>query len=239
MISKEPLLIPDLWLSDTLGIPCYKTQTETIEEYTKWKLELKIVPPFFITVKTNLETLANKVLSRGNLRFIQIMNEYKWESLPIQNNSNEYQIRLSVSDDIPEILNLASNSFSQSRFHEDNRVTYPVAEEIKRKWLLNNLKGRPHCFTYSMVNLKNEIVAFNSLLSESDKITIDLICVSRAHQRSGLGSLLLSHSQELANQRHVPLMVGTQFTNTANLLYSKMGFRKIKQTNVWHDIQIE
>ena len=200
---------PDPWLTRVLNIQCIKISATSISDYIEWKKQAILDREYFITIKTDSGTFSDLECSDSQLVLIQQMNQYSWNSDPKHHNLQDFRVRSSTTEDIEEILAIGSNSFGLSRFHKDPRISHQVSEEIKRKWLLSNLTSRKNCETLVVLNPREEIVGFCSLLIQIDYMVIDLISIYPTFRRKGLGRLLVSGAQRAAEARNLPLTVGT------------------------------
>jgi len=237
--SKGLSLTPDSWLTEILKLPSYKVAAQSIRDYQDWKGQAALGSDYFVTIKTNVKDVSQIDNLKNRITFIQKMNQYSWNAKPHHVAKDGYTARFSVAQDIDEILELGSRAFELSRFHRDKKFSHKIAEEIKSRWLLSNLTIRENCDTLILVNLGGEIVGFSSILSYPDRLVIDLISVSQKFRSQGLGKLLVYHSQVFAYGKNLPLIVGTQSENKANVMYQNTGFKLVDCQYVWHDITQE
>ena len=228
-------MIKDHWLSSLLGLDCYKTIIQDLEIYLK-EIEISDPPqPHLITIHTREPLNSLKSLSRPGLRYIQQMNQYRWEESSVKNEFNTELIGIHTKSDVPEILKISKMAFSRSRFHQDSRIGVEVAEKIKREWTLANLTTRDNVITFVSKNSKGGINGFNSILIHEDRLVIDLIAVASECRGQGVGRLLILKCQELSASSGKPVFVGTQANNPAIRLYESLGFSSSKISHVWHD----
>lgn len=239
MTHKDLKLTSDTWLTGVLQFPSFKVSVPSINDYLDWNKHPSLSDRYFVTIRTGAEDLNQLHYFEGQLVFIQKMNQYYWDSKPYPLTKGSYVVRNSSGQDVGDILVVGLNAFELSRFHRDTRFSHETAEKIKSRWLLSNLTLRKNCETLILVNPSGEIVGFSSILSYPDRLVIDLISVSPKFRGQGLGKLLVYHSQELSYGKNLPLIVGTQSENVANILYRNMGFKFVESQNVWHDIKQE
>lgn len=231
-------MIEDYWLSNILGLSCYKTIVQDFADYLK---EIKISNlrhPHLITIRTEKALSSQDCLSRPGLRYIQQMNQYRWKESSMTRELNTESIRFHTKSDIPEILEISKNAFSMSRFHQDSRIGFEVAEKIKQEWILANLTTRGDAITLVSKNSIGEINGFNSILIQKDRLIIDLIAVSSEYRRQGVGRSLILKCQELSASSGKPVFVGTQADNPAIRLYESLGFSSNNVSYVWHDLHV-
>lgn len=231
-------MIKDDWLSSILGLSCYKTIVQDIADYSK---EIEIINPpqtHLITIYTKKPFSSQKCLSRPGLRYIQQMNQYRWKESSVTYKFNTELIRFYTKSDIPEILEISKNAFSKSRFHQDSRIGFEVAEKIKQEWILANLTTRENAITFVSKNSIGQINGFNSILIQDDRLVIDLIAVASEYRGQGIGRSLILKCQELSASTGKPVFVGTQADNPAIRLYESLGFSPNKVSCVWHDFHV-
>jgi GNAT superfamily N-acetyltransferase len=237
MSTKEISLVNDSWLTHLLGMNCYKVEVPSISDYLDSRAKMSSISNSFLTIKTESAYLSETEYENGDIKFIQVMNQLKWNPEEINPKFGSFRIRETKSGDVPAILSIAENSFIHSRFHADQRFSLETAEEIKKKWLVANLTERSGCKNFILVEYTGKPVGFLSLLLLGDHISIDLISVFKQYRGRGLGKFLITFGQQLAWESKLPIIVGTQENNPANLLYLQMGFHLLKKVDVWHDLR--
>jgi GNAT superfamily N-acetyltransferase len=237
MSARATDIINDLWLTNVLGLNCYKVEVPSISDYLRLRAEMPSTLRAFLTIKTVSAPQSEREYANGEMKFIQVMNQLRWNPKTIDQKSASFRIREAISSDIPNIISIAENSFIHSRFHADQRFSSETAEEIKKKWLIANLTERSGCKNFILVECTGKPVGFLSLLLLGDHISIDLISVFKQYRGRGLGKFLITFGQQLAWESKLPIIVGTQENNPANLLYLQMGFHLFKKVDVWHDLR--
>ncbi len=231
-------MIKDDWLSSILGLSCYKTIVQDIADYSK-EIEISNPPQtHLITIHTKKPFSSQNCFSRPGLRYIQQMNQYRWKESSVTYEFNTELIRFYTKSDIPEILEISKNAFSKSRFHQDSRIGFEVAEKIKQEWILANLTVRENAITFVSKNSIGQINGFNSILIQDDRLIIDLIAVASEYRGQGIGRSLILKCQELSASSGKPVFVGTQADNPAIRLYESLGFSPNKVSYVWHDFHV-
>ena len=135
---------------------------------------------------------------------------------------------------LQELKNLAYESFTQDRFHRDQRLTSDKSSELKARWALNNLLGRAHS-NFGFFE-DNRLQGFLQVLKHTRHLVIDLVAVSANARGKGVGTALVSRTIDQARSLGLAqVIVGTQGDNiTSQKLYSKLGFRVTKKTKSYH-----
>jgi ribosomal protein S18 acetylase RimI-like enzyme len=128
---------------------------------------------------------------------------------------------------------IARRAFRYDRFHADPLIPNDLADELKARWLENDLKGRADLAL--VVRDGKTPVGFNLCLLRDGVAVIDLIAVAPEAQKRGLaGALIRAALSHLAGRADV-LRAATQDTNTASIgLYLSLGFRPICEQTTWH-----
>jgi ribosomal protein S18 acetylase RimI-like enzyme len=147
-----------------------------------------------------------------------------------------------VDDIVPTqyeaVLDIASSSFTYSRFHLDPQIPREAANAVKRAWIANYINGKRG--ERLMVALRDEepvgfLAVLASTLDGQPCRVIDLIAVDSDQQGRGVGRALVSYFV----QRYVgecPLLrVGTQIANVGSMrLYESAGFQMDETAYVMH-----
>lgn len=230
------MLIEDEWLSSKLKIPCFNFLGQTFEEYLSDGVQNQIPESFFITLKLSVSPSPLQLSLRSSIKGILQMNQYSWTPRTQLPQINDRSIRFFKIDDLEDIMSIASNSFTLSRFHRDSRLGPKLGESIKFDWLRNNLISRSNCLNIVFEDEQlGFVVGFVSLLSLHESLVIDLFAVDHRFRSRGIGSRLLSKCQSLAVNSGLSLLVGTQSDNPANSIYMNLDFCLTRQYFVFHD----
>jgi ribosomal protein S18 acetylase RimI-like enzyme len=222
----------DKWLSAQLKYPAYNINNINNKgfNFSEYKQE-KIL----ITIKSNKEIKKaflkkNKIkLIEKNLTFFKISKKKKLEENYFKN------IRLVNSLDKKKILDIAENSFTNSRFFKDKEIERKLARKIKRNWVLNFfIKKRGKYLIVSESNKK--VVGFLLILKNKNDYIIDLIAVKKNHQNLGFGTKMIEFLENIVLKRNkVRIYVSTQSNNKDSIkLYIKNKFKVKYKKYVYH-----
>jgi ribosomal protein S18 acetylase RimI-like enzyme len=222
----------DKWLSAQLKYPAYNINNINNKgfNFSEYKQE-KIL----ITIKSNKEIKKaflkkNKIkLIEKNLTFFKISKKKKLEENYFKN------IRLVNSLDKKKILDIAENSFANSRFFKDKEIERKLARKIKRNWVLNFfIKKRGKYLIVSESNKK--VVGFLLILKNKNDYIIDLIAVKKNHQNLGFGTKMIEFLENIVLKRNkVRIYVSTQSNNKDSIkLYIKNKFKVKYKKYVYH-----
>ncbi len=127
-----------------------------------------------------------------------------------------------------QVLDIAASCFRYSRFHLDPHVPDEVANRIKHDWVLNYIRKK-RGERLLVASIDGRPVGFLAVLtSEFDGKrveTIDLMGVSEAFQKQGVGKALVGYFIQQYEDRCDFLQVGTQAANIPSMrLYQSLGF---------------
>jgi len=222
----------DKWLSAQLKYPAYNTnnisnKSFNFSEYRQEKI--------LISIKSNKEIKKvflkkNKIkLIEKNLTFFKISKKKKLDDNYFKN------IRLANSLDKKKILDIAENSFTNSRFFKDKEIERKLARKIKRNWVLNFfIKKRGKYLIVSESNKK--VVGFLLILKNKNDYIIDLIAVKKNHQNLGFGTKMIEFLENIVLKRNkVRIYVSTQSNNKDSIkLYIKNKFKVKYKKYIYH-----
>jgi ribosomal protein S18 acetylase RimI-like enzyme len=125
------------------------------------------------------------------------------------------------------VLEIAERSFTHTRFHLDRSIPRQVADQIKRDWAENSLRGKRG--DGMLVALRaGEPVGFLAGLSTDAEggraRVVDLIAVDPGARNAGAGRALVARFAEEA-EGYDELRVSTQAANVgATRFYERLGF---------------
>ena len=146
---------------------------------------------------------------------------------------NNCSIRFAHLNNKDQVVALARNNFTFSRFHMDDEILYLLANKIKAEWASNFFAGkRGDKMVVALID--NVVVGFLLLLASMETLIIDLIAVDKNQRGKGIASKMITYVQN--HQKGFSLIkVGTQLANIPSIrLYEKMGFRICSSSYVFH-----
>lgn len=220
----------DEWLSGLLGKPVYHVSGNILD------IEAEDIPAetCFIDAKVPVEDLSSvKHLEDLGFRLIDTNVQLIRQPEPI--NIENVVSRFAVEIDDKAVRELARSSFTQSRFHLDQKISRKIADRVKSEWAGNFfLNKRGEWMVVSEIN--GEVVGFLQLLKKSDSIiVIDLIAVATGHQGKGIGKSMISFAIQNCLRVIPTVIVGTQIANTNSLkTYNNLGFKIGSAQYVFH-----
>ena len=154
--------------------------------------------------------------------------------VPIVDNRN--RIMLANSSNLEACTRIARRSFTFERFHNDPEISEEQANNLKDRWIENDLSGRADaCFV--SVEKNNEITGFMACLDNAETVVIDLIAVDQNQRGRGIGSSLIAFAIDHYKKDTLikKMVVGTQELNLPSIsLYKKMGFFSVAVFETFH-----
>lgn len=220
----------DEWLSGLLEKPVYHVSGNILD------ITAEDIPEgsCFIDAKAPVEGLSSvKHLEDLGFRLIDTNVQLIRQPAPI--NIENVVSRFAVEFDDKAVRELARSSFTQSRFHLDQKIPRKIADRVKSEWAGNYfLNKRGEWMVVSEIN--GVIVGFLQLLKKNDStIVIDLIAVASGHQGKGIGKSMISFAIQNCLKVIPTVIVGTQIANTNSLkTYNNLGFRICSAQYVFH-----
>jgi ribosomal protein S18 acetylase RimI-like enzyme len=202
------MLHKDEWLSSIINKNAYRL----VEPW-----DVTLFPDGIISTKISLENtrVVNQLINNG-FNIIEILAQFKQISPPTKTYHNSFEIELAQQADKEQVIAIANEVFTFSRFHKDSKISKIIAHKIKAEWVSNYFNGlRGTCMFVS----KDEGI-INGFILLIDNV-IDLIGVKSSHARQGIASKLIA----FANEQVGMLVAGTQLENRNSVgLYQKNGF---------------
>lgn len=138
--------------------------------------------------------------------------------------------------DSHELTRIAGDCFRYSRFHLDPEFPNAAADEIKRRWVANYLRGDRGDHLWA-ARVDGRWAGFLAAIvsAQGNAAVIDLIGVDSQFQGRGVGGRLINAFQRHYESKVPMLRVGTQAANAPSIrLYQKMGFRFEQSAFVLH-----
>ncbi len=135
-------------------------------------------------------------------------------------------VQAAAESDLAAMIELASHSFTHSRFFHDPGFDKELVNQLYPNWVRNNFAGNE---AYFVIKDRQSLQAFISVQPKPLPAALDirLLAVQPAAQGQGLGSALLRWTEQYGRSQGLKrITVGTQINNYAALrLYEKNGFR--------------
>jgi ribosomal protein S18 acetylase RimI-like enzyme len=221
----------DKWLSVQLGHPAYNINNiDKSFDFSEYRYK-KIL----ISIKTN-KKIKNSFLKKNKIKLIEKNLTFFKNSKKNKLKKNYFEnIRFANNLDKKNILDIAENSFINSRFFKDKNIKKKLARKIKRNWVLNFFrKKRGECLIISECNKK--VVGFLLILKNKNDYIIDLIAVKKNYQNLGFGTKMIEFLENIVLKRNkVRIYVSTQSNNKDSIkLYIKNKFKVKYRNYVYH-----
>ena len=239
----------DKWLSKILKVNAYIINLDN--KITKEKIKgflSKLKLNSFVTAKVSSKDITNiSILQELEFKLIDCLVKYQVKTEQIlkvnhpYSSQNDFHIEEANSQDALKIAELASKSFSFSRFYLDPKITNDDASQIKYEWVLNYFKGlRGNKLFVSYSKYDKRVVGFILLIEKiypNDKkiINLDLIAVDSQFLRVGIAYSLIKYAAAHFHSEETIFCVGTQLGNiAANRLYQKLNFQLKSSSYIFH-----
>jgi len=221
----------DKWLAVQLGYPAYNINNiDKSFDFSKYRHK-KIL----ISIQSNKQ-IESSFLKRNKIKLIEKNLTFFKNSKKKKLEKNYFKnIRFANNFDKKKILDIAENSFINSRFFKDKNIKKKVARKIKRNWVLNFFrKKRGEYLIISECNKK--IVGFLLVIKNKNNYIIDLIAVKKKYQNLGFGTKMIRFLENIVLKRNkVKIYVSTQSNNKDSIkLYIKNKFKVKYKKYVYH-----
>lgn len=207
-----------------------KISKENIEEIKEYVKENEYQ---FITIQNvNNNEENNFLLSElSNITLVDV-NMQLMKKIMKAIEIPEVEIRTNLEEN-KEILKIATESFTYSRFFIDNKLP-ENRKDVYVNWAKNAMKKNNKYF--AIYKSKEQIKGFILFSYDSNCITIELVAIDKNSQHQGIGTALLQSVEKFAYDNSInELHVGTQLNNIkAQNFYIKYGFRHKSVTSIYH-----
>ena len=156
--------------------------------------------------------------------------------IPPVPSSPKYEVIKAVYTDLPEIVQIASESFRKySRFYQDARFDADKVSQFYPSWVAESFMTDGKTY---VIKEQNKVVGFIALQMKPGEKTviITLIAIDISRRGHGLGQALIEWVIAYAvEQGMTRIQVGTQINNLpAVRLYEKNGFQLISAKYRFH-----
>ena len=182
-----------------------------------------------ISCRLDENSACGMVLKDAGFRYIERLVTF---SRPLDDGPR-VAADVAAQEDAEACAKIARDVFSYDRYHADPQVPDTIANEVKRQWVLNGVRGRADAPI--VIRADGAVVGFNLCLRRGDTAVIDLIGVAGGYQGRGFGRRLIQAAlSHYAGQCEV-MTVGTQDINLASVaLYEGEGFRAETAAVTYH-----
>ncbi|WP_027720779.1 GNAT family N-acetyltransferase [Maridesulfovibrio zosterae] len=229
------MLKHDKWISEKLGVECYKLTSvaELMDSKTILQQLNEYGFIYGLTATDDVEELH--FLEKHGFNLVDTRISFEKKAVKkIDSIPNELILRHALPADEDEVCAIAQKNFLYTRFHLDPLIPNSIANEIKREWIANYFRNKRG--DDMLIAEKNgKVAGFLSIIHDSDnkKAIIDLVCVSKAFQKQGIGQSLLSYFEN--EYLGHTLNVGTQIANIASMrCYSAADFMPFETKYIVH-----
>lgn len=243
MADTLQIFAVDAWLSEVCARTCLKGQIGSLAAMTAAAIRKTLLDQTgsmaafaYVKVPTRDTALSGRLEAAG-FSVVDTGITLQWGGRTAPPMPADIVVRTAAPHDHAAIIDLASTSFSLSRFHLDPLFPRPLADAIKRDWIANYCRGRRGNGLY--VGLADGRPAgFLAVLAGQDAdgpwSAIDLVAVGEAFRGRGLGRALVDRFVADWHGK-ARLRVGTQAANTTSLgLYEGAGFRVVESAFSLH-----
>jgi GNAT superfamily N-acetyltransferase len=164
------------------------------------------------------------LLNQDGFSIVEVLIQLEQKQPAKRPSANFLVLEKARLEDRKEVMGIARQAFTFSRFYQDHNISKETANQIKADWVSNYFDGK-RGDNLIVARREGKVVGFLLLISKS---IIDLIAVSPSHQHQGVGAALIHYANEIVGL----LKAGTQVINKPSLsLYEKAGFF-IKNANI-------
>lgn len=189
----------------------------------------------FIYAKVSTEALpAVKFLEQQGFHLIDTNATFEKPIAKIPDYTGNSIVRFTLPEDQQQVVELARDSFTYSRFHLDNAIPHEVSNKLRAEWAKNYYAGlRGDAMVVALTD--GAIAGFLLLIYSKDgPLIIDLIAVAETQRRKGIAKDMITWA-EYQCKGFDNIRVGTQLANLPSIkLYEGMGFKLTEAQYTFH-----
>ena len=224
------LMVPQPFDTDIIGAPVYRAELASVGEIPLLDAS---VPGDAALVSARVPLDWVRVMAMTEFREIERLVSFERPLSAPDGDPLPDGIRPTTDADAEACAEIAGRCFQFDRYHADPALDNDAADESKRAWARNNVRGRGDIGFVAA--FRGRIVGFNLCLRGDDWAMIDLIAVAPEAQGLGLGKTLVEAAIRHYAGRVPTLRVGTQNTNMASLaIYAANGFTRSGESVTFH-----
>lgn len=219
-------MIKDLFLTKLFGYNCYTSNKLNSNEIKK------IQKPFFLTIKSKNKLNIKK---NQNMRISLISKQINFKKKVLKEEDNLINCRKANHADKKNIIKIAQNSPSVSRFLIDKTISKKFKKNYKKEWISNYFRKK-RGDNLLLAFLNKTIYGFILLIKKKNEVTIDQIIVDKKYVKKKVGTSLINYLSKLYyNNGKLTIKAGTSVDNhIAKKFYLKNGFKKFDTYFVYH-----
>jgi len=221
-------LIEDKFVTNLIGFQSYIVNKKVLIEYLK-----NIKKPFFLTIKSKKKLSYRAKFKNIKINFISKLIFFERNFKKKQ--SIDVKCRNAKKKDIKQIVNIAKENSSKSRFTIDKLIPLKFKKKYRSEWIKNFFRKKRG--DYLLVAERNKkILGFILILKTKNQFVIDLVVSGKKYRKKKVATSLINYINNKIMKRMDKIIAGTQIENLVAIkMYEKLGFiRKKKETFCYH-----
>lgn len=222
-------LLEDKFITKLIGFKSYivykNILTKTLNNIKK---------PFFLTIKSKKKIFFRSAFKNIKINLVSKLVYFE------RNFKNRQQIYLKCrhanKKDIKQIVNIAKENNSNSRFIIDNLISERFKKKYRSEWVKNFFKKKRGDYLV-VVDLKKQILGFILILKKKNQLNIDLVASRKKYRKKGVATSLINYINNEIMKKKDKMIAGTQIDNFGAIkMYKKLGFIKKKKVTFCYHI---
>lgn len=221
-------LFEDKFVTNLIGFQSYITNNKVLIEDLK-----DIKKPFFLTIKSK-KKLSFKEKNK-NIKINFISKLVFFERIFKKKQLIDIKCRNAKKKDIKQIVSIAKENSSNSRFTIDRLIPVKFKKEYRSEWVKNFFRKKRG--DYLLVAERNKkILGFILILKTKNQFVIDLVVSSKKYRKKKVATSLINYINNKIMKKKNKIIAGTQIENLVAIkMYEKLGFiRRKKETFCYH-----
>ena len=242
MALVNSCLVYDSWMADILKRDVFRVTGDLSTGEAPDELEDALKKsPVFLYSKIPVESVDGmKFLQQKHFHLIDTNVVFEKESSLTAPLDSPCEMREALASEESQVVALARQTFTQTRFHLDPQISLEQANNIKAEWARSFFKGKRG--NQMIVAIQDEkVCGFLQLIyGEGDVLIVDLIGVDASHRRKNIARNMILYAESScgalqADGKFKKVRVGTQIANIPSIrLYEGLGFKCASAQYVFH-----
>lgn len=194
----------------------------------------RMSPALLVAARIDEHDVAGAgLLEAAGFREVEQLVTYSTSDMGARGTGGSVPVRKALPADEGACVAIGRRAFTHDRFHADSAIPSESADELKARWVANDLAGRADLAL--VVDPEGDVSGFILCLLRDGRAVVDLVAVDPSAGGRGLGAALLDAALIVYQERAEVLEAGTQASNVAACrMYERAGMTAVRRERTFH-----